>query len=250
MPFVEGEELTGIDEMYTCDKCGSKVNEREITYLDEMNLCCDCVDEYTFICFDCQCRHWTDDSVSYDDSYLCINCYESSYINCNNCGRIIHCSDSYRHNNDDEDDEDDFENGYCLRCFNTLKMNAIKSYSYKPEPIFFSNTGNRDDIFESELFMGIELEIDEAGEDEENAETLLEIANKKAEHLYIKKDGSLNCGFELVSHPMTYDYHLFEMPWKKILSKAIVLGYKSHDCPTCGLHIHVGRAAFGSMFEE
>ena len=48
-----------------------------------------------------------------------------------------------------------------------------------------------------------------------NAQKLLDIANKNAENLYIKTDGSLNEGLELVTHPMTLEYHLNEMPGRK-----------------------------------
>ena len=50
---------------------------------------------------------------------------------------------------------------------------------------------------------GVELEIDNGGTDRYNAEKLLNIANADAENLYIKTDGSLDDGLELVTHPMT-----------------------------------------------
>ena len=50
-----------------------------------------------------------------------------------------------------------------------------------------------------------------------NAEKLLNIANASAENLYIKTDGSLDEGLELVTHPMTLEYHLNEMPWAELL---------------------------------
>ena len=45
---------------------------------------------------------------------------------------------------------------------------------------------------------------------------------------------------------MTLDYHLHEMPWPDVLSKAASLGYTSHQAETCGLHVHVSRDAFGA----
>ena len=54
----------------------------------------------------------------------------------------------------------------------------------------------------------------------------MEIANSNGlENLYCKHDGSLDDGFEMVTHPMTLDYHRKEMPWKKILHCAVDIGY-------------------------
>lgn len=57
--------------------------------------------------------------------------------------------------------------------------------------------------------------------------------------------GRLNDGMELVTHPMSLDYHMNSMPWKEVVSKAVSLGYRSHKTNTCGLHVHVSRKAFG-----
>ena len=96
------------------------------------------------------------------------------------------------------------------------------------------------------LYMGVELEIDKGGEDERNAETLLDIGNCNGNHIYCKHDGSLNEGFEIVSHPMTLAYHTKEMNWGEIFDKAIALGYRSHQTGTAGLHTHINRSAFGT----
>ena len=59
-------------------------------------------------------------------------------------------------------------------------------------------------------YFGVELELDEAGEDNENAQELLDIVNSnryEEEHMYAKHDGSLTEGFELVTHPMSLNYH-------------------------------------------
>jgi len=40
-----------------------------------------------------------------------------------------------------------------------------------------------------------------------------------AGNAYCKHDGSLNDGFEIVTHPMTLDYHLHRMPWEELLEK-------------------------------
>ena len=94
----------------------------------------------------------------------------------------------------------------------------------------------------------MELEIDETGEDSDTARRLLAIANQGQPPLYCKHDGSLDDGFEPVTHPMSLSYHRTEMPWEALLREAVRMGYLSHQSGTCGLHIHVSREAFGDTY--
>ena len=96
----------------------------------------------------------------------------------------------------------------------------------------------------------MELEIDEAGEDSDTARRLLAIANQGQPQLYCKHDGSLDDGFEPVTHPMSLSYHRTEIPWEALLREAVRMGYLSHQSGTCGLHIHVSREAFGYSGED
>ena len=107
-------------------------------------------------------------------------------------------------------------------------------------------------MFNNQKFLtcGVELEIDNGGTVNSNAQKLLDIANKDAENLYIKTDGSLDDGLELVTHPMTLGYHMNEMPWAAVLRKAQELDYLSHAAGTCGLHVHISRLAFGCTYEQ
>ncbi len=97
---------------------------------------------------------------------------------------------------------------------------------------------------DGERFFGVELEIDGGGKSSTNADQLLKIGNSNAEHIYIKGDGSLDDGMEIVTHPMTLDYHKKQMPWKEVMHLALDLDYYSHKTDTCGLHVHVNRDCF------
>ena len=73
--------------------------------------------------------------------------------------------------------------------------------SYKPDPIFYGK-GPR--------YLGAELEIDGAGECSENAQEILNLANGDWELIYCKHDGSLDDGFEVVTHPMTLKLDVYK----------------------------------------
>ncbi|MGM9618282.1 MAG: amidoligase family protein [Oscillospiraceae bacterium] len=214
-----------------CDSCGGIYPKDQLVEFDGQLLCPDCFSRATMVCSHCGERIWSDDNAGDSHTPLCQSCYDRYYLTCSRCGRIIHEDDACYA--DDDDDEP-----LCCDCFSHAGGRyMIRDYYYKPVPIFHG---------EGDRFFGVELEIDEGGELDSHARTISAIANSNGlEHLYCKHDGSLNDGFELVTHPMTLDYHLQEMPWDSVLRKAVELGYYSHKASTCGLHVHVNRTAFG-----
>ena len=220
-----------IMETVNCYICGGIFSNEEYIEFDGKNLCSDCCEQETFICYNCDGRVWNDDNAGDYETRLCQNCYDEYYIRCGDCGVVINYNDAYRfENNEDE--------SYCYYCYNKPRENvAIHNYSYKPTPIFYGDeTVNR--------YFGVELEIDDGGRDNDNAHHLLQVGNRSNEHIYIKSDGSLTNGLEIVTHPMTLGYHMNDMEWDKLTQKALRIGYKSHTTTTCGMHVHVNRNTF------
>ena len=216
-------------ETYVCSECGAKLTQKTMHEFDGQILCESCLDEHTVLCDCCSTRIWRDNAEGDSHHTLCSRCYEDRYTTCDGCGRLIRINDAYY-------DDDDSEYPYCEECFLKRREIPIKAYGYKPEPIFYGS---------GDLFMGVELEIDRGGELNETAEELINIANRSSDHIYCKHDGSLHDGFEIVSHPMTLEYHTSGMNWKAVFDKAIEMRYASHNTTTCGLHVHCNRDAFG-----
>ena len=194
-------------------------------------ICQDCVDRYTTVCDRCEEIIWDDDVYSDEDICVCSHCYENYYTRCEECDSIVHNDDAY-----------EFDDSYfCYECYQRIRRNAsIHEYGYKPEPIFYGD---------SNRYFGVELEIDGAGKDDDYAEEILDIANEEDDHIYIKTDGSLDDGMEIVTHPMSLEYHK-EFCWDRVMKKAVYLGYRSHQTSTCGLHVHVNRDSLGLDREE
>lgn len=219
----------------TCVCCGCTLeNDYDVYYVGNEALCEDCYDTESRACDCCGERIWNDDDEGDDNIILCSHCRENHYSECHECGRLIYDEDVYY-----ESDDSDYP--YCRSCFENIKDKMIHSYSYKPEPIFYG---------EDSMFLGVELEIDKGGESDRNAEKIYNAANYHKEHIYIKHDGSIDDGMEIVTHPMTLYYHKNNMPWKEITEKAVELGYKSHQTSTCGLHVHVNRSYFSDIRSE
>ena len=229
------EDTTLEKHTFTCCRCGQTHSLSERILVDDDELCEACANEETVICAHCGERIYRDDNAGDDNTPLCQSCYDRHYTSCEHCGRIIHQYDAYYEDGDED-------TPLCYDCHTRVsREKAIHDYYYKPTPLFRGD-GPR--------YFGVELEIDSGGEDDDNAQQIMEIANGNGvENLYCKHDGSLDDGFELVTHPMTLEYHMKKMPWARILQEAVSLGYTSHQAGTCGLHVHVNRNAFGNTEE-
>lgn len=223
------------DSLIHCEECGVIAYKSDSYYFDDKWWCEDCFNDEVGFCDECGEYHYRDDLEysEYHDRVVCQRCIDWSYTYCEDCGVLLRVDEAYC---------DDDGNYYCESCYNDYNYKAIHDYYYKPSPKFYGKNDN--------MFMGVELEIDKGGEIGPKAQAILDIANSDEEKVYIKHDGSLNDGFEIVSHPMTLDYHLNDMVWKDIMSKAVAMGYRSHDTSTCGLHIHISRDSLGETVSD
>ena len=214
---------------FLCARCRRLHPISERHWIGAEEVCNACVLNDTVLCDECGTRIDRNRAVQDENTTLCRSCYEQSYTCCSECYRIIRNTEAYTDEHGDE---------YCEDCWDERKeQTAIHPYSYKPDPIFYG---------EGPLYLGVELEIDGAGQNEYAAKHILGQANANAKHLYVKTDGSLENGLELVTYPMSLAYHEEQMPWDAILDEARSLGYLSHKTDTCGLHVHISRDAFGT----
>lgn len=218
-------------EIRTCDHCHEEYPADQLTNVGGQQLCPDCLEEHTLVCQECGERILRENNAGTFNLPLCQDCYDDHYTTCSNCGTILRESRAYYRSSDEDE-----ETPYCGSCFSDLQQDGINDYSYKPVPVFYG---------EDSRYFGVELEIDGAGEDSVNANDLMSIANRHTDLIYCKHDGSLDDGFEIVTHPMSLEFHQKAMPWAELMKEAVSMGYTSHQAGTCGLHIHVNRNAFG-----
>jgi hypothetical protein len=96
------------------------------------------------------------------------------------------------------------------------------------------------------LMMGVELEISVNNNvDKENfIKTVMPTIGKK--FAYCKTDSSIYNGFELVTHPFSWDYHKgYEKVWEKFLSLIVEKGAVENE--SVGIHVHLTKKSFSSM---
>lgn len=173
-----------------------------------------------------------EDEIRYSDirgGSLCSSCYAMP-VYCEDCDSSYH-----------------EERGH-TECSYEFGSPDIRSYSYKPRPKFFG-TGN--------VFMGIELEVECQSDDcryyDEDYEEWVRsddgCSHTQIPHRYLggrayyKEDGSLDNGFEIVTHPHTLEAYQNDVDWRFLrdLSRE---GVRSWDNDNCGLHVHIGKAGF------
>lgn len=198
---------TQIDGDTKCEICLKEYLEENNETLEDDYFFCNCCSNY---------RHTALETQWGGEAY-CEYCYDNNVYTCSDC-------DSEYWDGDDHD---------CSESYGGL----IHDYGYKPRPFFF---GKND---KERIFMGFELEVEVIdGSMREHAE---QVIDSLGEHVYLKHDGSLENGFEIVTHPHTLDSYRKEFAFESF-RKFRREGLRSWNTSTCGLHVHVSRSAFGS----
>lgn len=204
--------ITQINGDTKCQICLDEYLEENDETLDNDYFYCNCCDNYKY----------RSEETEWDGEAYCQNCYDNNVYTCSDCREQIW----------DGDDHD------CSESYGGL----IHDYGYKPQPYFFGKNNKE------RIFMGFELEVEirDGGGMREHAER---VTNSLGEHVYLKYDGSLEHGFEIVTHPHTLDSYRKEFAFESF-PKFRQEGLRSWDTDTCGLHIHVSRTAFGDSLYD
>lgn len=155
----------------------------------------------------------------FDDDLYCESCYDDQVSWCEGCDQSYWGEDGHD-------------------CPEYDSSEYIHNYSYHPVPQFHG---------EGKYYLGFELELEVRGN-----ESLISCASVAHDNFgsraYLKEDGSLEHGFEIVTHPHTLEgYKDFNWQGLRMLK---TLGCRSWNTETCGLHVHVSRTAFGEQFDR
>lgn len=226
------EDLTYVEfhEDYVCDAC-----------LEDGYCTCDQCEEYVPI-HNCTIVHGLR-----GDDYVCDYCREdnSDIIECQGCLELF-----YSNTVDME-----WINGsmYCPRCARARQSQndisgfsapfGIASYSYKPRPLpVLTKEQKEQGIKLNDIpLYGFELEVEYTGTERwHDLDSDANYVNEFTKFTYVKHDGSLSNGMEIVSHPCSFEFLQSYREQFGLLFRGLVeRGFKSHDVSTCGLHFHI-----------
>lgn len=269
------------EEYVRCDECMEYKKKSEMKKVVEDSLeyyiCENCVEEATEACEHCgevHIKEYTQEVIKNDGTTVkwCQKCRGLHATRCQDCGVLMEvvatgrraicqgCRANYgicemcgtftriERLIECEDDEGQTQH-ICQNCDNNYSSERfIRDYGYKPEPIF--RHVNEDTLSEKrgEFYGGVELEIGTGGEIHRKAKMVMKVLGENK--AYAKHDGSVDSGFEIVTHPCTLEFHRKEFGWKELCAKAVNLGYRGHDNQSCGMHVHVNRKFLGKNSAE
>jgi hypothetical protein len=165
--------------------------------------------------------------VAHDDtvetvrgSTVCGRCERYYYDPCSQCDGVNRRGDMCGNGCDDSDDDDETCGG------------LIEGYSFRPRPVFHGR---------GPLFLGPEIEV-ATGYGERRA--CARLATEQLGPLgYLKEDASIGEGFEIVTHPMSYEWAMAHFPWSMLAELQTAGGRAT---ASTGIHVHLSRAGFSS----
>lgn len=210
-----------------CEIC-----EKLFECASDIDICQQCLKTHTATCSTCG------KTIPKNMPFmLCEDCLHEQYVECNECHLLIPKGLAAYHSGNPLP--------FCQNCFvsHGKENTIIHEYLFKPIPRFYGNSSGK-------RFYGVELEVSGGGKTTNNAQKILNIVNRTSTLAYIKSDNSVKKGFELVTHPMTLEYHRSKMPWQETLATLRQLGYSSASVNGCGMHVHTNCSAFGLTVRE
>jgi hypothetical protein len=235
-----------------CAVCSTDIDVDDVIHTEYDSIVCnDCVQ----ICNRCDSIGSTDDCFRIVDgdylwceacadrrAYWCESCEEYNSIGTSEVAdRGEHwCQDCTDRGAYWCDDCDEYNADGCDRCDDDGSGRIIHDYSYRPDAIFHSTDKNE------RLYFGLEIEVEAGSNLREASEYAYQL--EAIDLAYLKHDGSLNNGFEIVTHPMSHGFFKQEAQefWGVLEQLRTNCAYKvkSWDTRTCGLHIHISRTGF------
>lgn len=254
--------FVNISDRYVCEVC----------YSEEYNTCHDCDRTY----------HYEDGWSVGDGEYsVCSYCRED-YSYCESCDMLTHGDEMLSREDliqglytSDEDElaeeleADDLYDYLCTYCaddrgwmrpesyrrqqYSAPPERGILNYSYRP-PRFTIRVSSKTQQQMREFvttrgkhvhIYGMEIEVENNGDDDIQARAAEINHSYGGDLFYCKSDASIRNGFEIVTHPCTFEW--WQEEGQDILDAMFAQlrehGYSSYRSGRCGLHIHTNRQA-------
>lgn len=216
----------------TCERCEDGVRNDDTHTVGDSYWCEYCWENYSFNCNNCGNTYDQDWGYNYvSDNAYCDSCYSDNFYYCDDC------DESFRDDDPCECREGSGAHfGNC--CMASQRGKFVHDYNCKPAPNFKGASKHN-------MYLGFELEVEFKSD---TADVARHTATALDGIAYLKHDGSINNGFELVTHPHTHQAYRENstMLWDTIETLRSQYGGRSWDTDTCGLHIHLSRDGFSS----
>lgn len=219
--------------------------------------------DHIFQCNDCDEWYLVEDSTHINDSMICEECRDAHYT-------YSEFSEEWIPNDDAAEAVDQYGNWVTIDSQNPPDefhwnddTDRWEHEQYQDNTIIGEYHSNRhnyskyhsDWTRKNKRFFGVELEVEVRSSYGriERAKGIKKYVEANLDHpdvdsfspLVFERDGSLDCGFEIISQPMGLDIH--RELWKWTNQPTITEGLRSHLTGTCGLHVHVSREGLTNL---
>lgn len=222
------DELWCYDCASYCERCEDGMSSEDSHTVDREQWCDYCYENHSYYCENC-CESTSENTTYVGDDPYCESCFS------NNCYYCDDCDESYHNDYPCDCRESNPIEGKCCRGFRS--SNTIHDYSCKPAPIFKG-------VSKHKMYLGFELETELP-----RVDVGARFASGSLQGTaYLKHDGSISNGFEIVTHPHTHQQYRDNsaLLWNTIETLRKDYDARSWDTDTCGLHIHLSRDGFSS----
>lgn len=229
-----------LEENYSkCSFCNTYHHRRNVLTDSRDQIRCDSCADSLHQCGNCECFYPTDEGHLMGSENYCEACFSESFDYCNFCGEVFNRELLCVYN----------ETSYCCTCGGDRNLPLVpyngyflQPYDYKPTLKFYSLKGDND------LYFGVELEVENVKDVCNNTQMIEKLIPVFGNFVYYKRDGSINNGFELVTHPFTWRwYKESRKMWEQGLGLLGKEGFQSYEPKTCGIHIHMSKKAFSDV---
>ena len=179
------------------------------------------------------------------DAHVCINCFKIHYICCQFCERIKTKNKAVK-----------FPDFYvCAKCYASRQIGLKKypyhdneyplhEYNHSPKPYYHLKASEVPNKWQTKFpYYGIEIEVTRPRCNRiarfQLEDDLSRLPNENESDFYLKRDGSIRNGLEIVTHPRTLQSHL-DYDYQAIFKLIRKHGFSAQN-RKCGLHVHVSR---------
>ena len=221
------------DDYEICNNCDEISRIEDMTYTRDGMVCSNCADN--FYTYSDVMEQWIhdDEVVWVGDEAMTDEYRDNHYYCCESCGEWF----DLEHEGCESDD------GYylCDSCVDDYRLENGSVY-YKDSGYIQEYHPDIDLHFygEGPKFLGCEYEVQGGGCNSNIAESIF----GDYKEFYCSRDGSLEEGFEAITHPCSPSHMLSNIDWEEITKR---LGRNDYDDEEgAGFHIHISREHFKS----
>jgi hypothetical protein len=226
---------------FTCDCCntvqykGDYVSVIHVQGVSRrhrrVNVCVKCALAHYSRCHGCGNHYRNEELTNLDEEgrLACSVCLRDVFRRCSRCNAWEHRNRLYQRPSDSD-------SLLCRDCTALLCSvpGTIHGHAFKPRLDF---------IGRGPYYYGVELEV-ECPRTVDTMDYAAKIERLFEGFVFIKRDGSLEYGFEIVSCPATLEEH--RLRWGKLLLNPPE-GLRSYRTQTCGLHVHCSRTPLSAL---